>query len=107
MNKYLIFYQWYENTANGIVTAENENAALLKFAKLINKIDCNYKLENKYGYVGSISPFFYDEDENETFEQVFKKFLEEGEGGTFQVIELNQNTEGIITTKGFYNGQDN
>lgn len=106
MNKYLIIYQWYEDTAHGIITAENEDAALLRFAKLTNKLDCNYELEKKYGYGGSISPFFYDEDEDKTFEEVFKKFLNEEGRGTFQVIKLNQDIEGIITTKGFYNGQE-
>lgn len=103
---YLIFYQWYEFTSQGIIQAEDKEKALLKFAKLTYKLDNNYELEKKYGYGGSISPFFYDdEDSEETFESVFNGFLDEYKS-CFQVIELNQDIEGIITEKGFYNGQE-
>ena len=106
MKQYLILYQWYENTSYGIIKAENEDEAILKFAKNVCKLDCNYTLEKKYGQGGSISPFFYDEDKEETFDEQFNEFLENGEGGTFEVTEITQSIEGIITNKGFYNGQD-
>ena len=98
MKQYLILYQWYENTAQGIIKAESKDQALLVFAKWIYKLDCNYELERKYGYGGSISPFFYDEDREETFEEQFIKFLDSHDRGEFQIIEITQDTEGIITS---------
>ena len=73
-----------------------------------------HQLEKKYGYGGSISPFFYDEEE-ETFMSAFKKFLDSDDRGTFTVVEITEDTEGIITNKfvsgapsvtGFYNGEE-
>lgn len=115
MKQYLVLYQWYEITSYGIIKAETEDKAILKFAEITHKLDCNHTLEKKYGYGGSISPFYYDEDEEGTFEEQFNKFIESGEGGKFTVTEITENTEGIITEKfypskpselGFYNGQD-
>ena len=115
MKQYLVLYQWYEITSCGIIKDETEDEAILKFAKITDKLDCNHELEKKYGYGGSISPFCYDEYKEGTFEEQFNKFLESGEGGKFTVTEITQNTEGIITEKscpdkpselGFYNGQD-
>ena len=106
MKEFLVLYHWYENSSHGIIKAETKKEALIRFAKLNSKLDCNYELEKKYGYCGSISPFFYDEDKEETFEEQFEKFLNSNEGGSFHIIELAGNLEGIITDKGFYNGQD-
>lgn len=115
MNTYLIFYQWYENTVKGIIKADTEEEALLKFAKNCTKLDCNYKLEKKYGYGGSLGNFYYDEEDGIPFEEVFKGFLNGENGGLFEVIKLEDSTEGIITsishphepsTIGFYNGED-
>ena len=111
MKQFLIFYQWYEFTSQGIIKANTEEEALLKFARTVWKLNDNYELERKYGYGGSISPFFFDEeDEKEgtsTFEATFKEFLENSNSGNFEIIELTPDTEGIITTKGFYNGEEN
>ena len=114
MATYLIMYQWYENTATGIIKASSEEQALYTFGLYVTKLDCNHKLEKKYGYGGSISPFFYDEEE-ETFTSAFEKFLDSEDRGTFTVVEITENTEGIITDKfvsgapsitGFYNGEE-
>lgn len=50
MATYLVMYQWYENTATGIIKASSEEQALYTFGLYINRLDCNYKLEKKYGY---------------------------------------------------------
>ena len=112
MATYLVMYQWYENTATGIIKASSEEQALYTFGLYVSKLDRNYKLEKKYGYGGSISPFFYDEEE-ETFTSAFKKFLDSEGRGTFTVVEITEDTEGIITDKsqryretGFYNGEE-
>lgn len=113
--KYLVLYQWYENTSYGFINAENEEQAILKFAKMSNKLANNYDLENKYGYGESISPYYFDDDSNETFEEQFKKQYDEGIGGRFNATLITDDIEGIITEKfysdrpselGFYNGQD-
>lgn len=113
MATYLIMYQWYENTATGIIKASSEEQALYTFGLYVNKLDCNHQLEKKYGYGGSIGPFFYDEEE-ETFTSAFKKYLDSDDRGTFTIVEITEDTEGIITEKfvsgapsvtGFYNGE--
>lgn len=113
MATYLIMYQWYESTATGIIKASTEEQALNTFGLYVSRLDCNHELEKKYGYGGSISPFFYDEEE-ETFMSAFKKFLDSDDRGTFTVVEITEDTEGIITNKfvsgapsvtGFYNGE--
>ena len=114
MATYLVMYQWYEFSATGIIKAPSEEQAINTFGLYVNKLDCNYKLEKKYGYGGSISPFFYDEKE-ETFMSAFKKFLNSEDRGAFTVVEIKENTEGIITEKsvagkpnitGLYNGEE-
>ena len=113
MATYLVMYQWYENTATGIIKASSDEQSINTFGLYVSRLDCNYKLEKKYGYGGSISPFFYDEEE-ETFMSAFKKFLDNDNRGTFTVVEITGDTEGIITNKsvsgapsitGFYNGE--
>ena len=114
MATYLVMYQWYENTATGIIKATSEEQAINTFGLYVSKLDCNYKLEKKYGYGGSICPFVYDEEE-ETFISAFKEFLDSDIRGTFTVVEIKEDTEGIITEKfvagkpniiGLYNGEE-
>lgn len=105
MKTYLILYQWYEYTVNGIIEANNEDEALLKFAEYSNKLDCNYMLEKKYGYGGSLNLYF-DKEGEKSFKEVFQEYLNNGNRDLFNIIELTGNTKGIITNKGFYNGEE-
>ena len=79
MATYLVMYQWYEFTATGIIKASSEEQAINTFGLYVNKLDSNYKLEKKYGYGGSISPFFYDEEE-EINQYELSLFVQEEDG---------------------------
>lgn len=104
MKKYLILHQWYETTTQGIIEADDEHNAVKIFVEYVHKLDSNYELEKKYGYA-STSLFYYDEEE-ETFDSAFERYYEEN-SSLYDVIELKENTVGIITDKGFYNGENN
>ena len=79
MATYLVMYQWYEFTATGIIKASSEEQAINTFGLYVNQLDSNYKLEKKYGYGGSISPFFYDEEE-EINQYDLSLFVQEEDG---------------------------
>lgn len=104
MKKYLILHQWYETTAQGIIESDNEYDAIKTFVNNLYKLENNHELEKKYGYVGC-GLFYWDEDE-ESFDSAFERYYEEN-SSLYRVIELKENTVGIITDKGFYNGEDN
>lgn len=104
MKKYLILHHWYENVSQGIIEADDEYNAIKIFVKHVHKLDSNYELEEKYGYV-STSLFYYDEEE-ETFDSAFERYYGEN-SSLYDAIELKQDIVGVITDKGFYNGEDN
>ena len=116
MATYLVMYQWYEFTSHGIIKATSEEQAINTFCLYVTRLENNYQLEKKYGYGGSVSPFHYDEqdEDEEPFLRTLKKFMDSEDRGTFTVIEIKEDTEGIITERsiphepsvtGFYNGE--
>lgn len=112
MSRYLVTYSWFENANVGIIEAEDESSAIIKFAMLTHKLESNYLLEREYGYVSGLSPFFYDslhtfvEGRDKTLEETLTQFVKTYKRN-FQVVELTSNSVGILTSEGLlYNGQD-
>lgn len=107
MAKFIVQYQWYENTSISVIIAETKEQAIKEHVRLCSKLDCNWKLEKKYGYGGSVSPFFMDYDDEEmNFDEQYKKFIDSSDRGEFEVIELKEDLIGLITDKGMYNGEN-
>lgn len=104
MAKYLVTHEWYENTTQGIIIADTKEMAIYEFIKMVTKLNSDYVLEHKYGFASDISLFCQDVDE--TFESAYHRYIDAYEDDYIKAIELTDETLGIITDKGFYNGQD-